>query len=89
MDPKLGFMSWRLYDMPTSYLNNFAFVGAGTRKMLLPVTARRYSSLGSSIRVKNNFVCLAPSTSILEVAMAIADPGLRLDWDYWVGNSGK
>lgn len=71
MDPKLGYMSFRLYDMPTSYLNNMAYVAAGTRMSLLPVTGRKYSSLGSSIRVKNNFVCLSPSTSLLEVAMAL------------------
>lgn len=79
LDPKLGFMSWRLYDQPASWFNSMAFVPAGTKMQLLPVTGRKYSSLGSTIRTRNNFVCVAPTQTVIEVGEGRVHVALQPD----------
>lgn len=86
-DPK-GYMSFRLFDLPSTYFNNLAYVPPNIRMQLLPVAGDQWSSLGRTTRVKNGFVCLSSSENILRAMMEVAAPGLRLNVDSWPGGCG-
>lgn len=86
-DPK-GYMSFRLFDLPSTYFNNLAYVPPNIRMQLLPVADDQWSSLGKTTRVKNGFVCLSSSENILRAMMEVAAPGLRLNVDSWPGGCG-
>lgn len=85
-DDPSGYISFRLLDLPSTYLNSLAFVPAGTQMQVLPVTGKQYSSLGNSIRIKNSFVCMTASEDILQLAIAAADAGVVVDTDKWPGS---
>lgn len=76
-------------DLPATYFNSFAYVPAGRTLTLLPVAGRIYSSLGSSVRLKNSFVCQTPSEDILRIMMAAADKGLKVNPETWPGTCSE
>lgn len=79
-------VSFRNLELPVVYFDTIAWVPAGASVSLLPVAAKKSSSLGTTYTVSNGFVCLTSANNVTKELVDAALNLTRLNKNRWPGS---